>query len=259
MTHHLHASSPHRSATPRRVIGGFTLIELLVVVGIIALLMAILLPALGRARQEALKSSCASNLRQWGLALQTFSTDSNGYFPDNTGAIAGHPSIVSTEMMQFQEDYLYRMTVEETTNSTDNFPTHCPTDEIHRNRADWEYNLYGLIGYSYLPGRNASMLAFPNGGRGWVSKKRFGGAYGNAPIMMDLYQTYQGTENIWLNGTVPMASHLGSGDRDAPTGGNYLYEDGRVEWNNVTDDLLVGAQDGTWEWRYRIPVPGLIE
>jgi prepilin-type N-terminal cleavage/methylation domain-containing protein len=56
----------------------FTLIELLVVVAIIALLVAILLPSLGRAREMARRSMCGSNLRQVGLALVTYSQDSNG-------------------------------------------------------------------------------------------------------------------------------------------------------------------------------------
>jgi len=77
---------------------GFTLIELLVVMVIIALLIGLLLPALSRAKEEARKTQCRSNLRQIGLAMAMYANDNGGYytpacgfdgFPGNNGTTPG--------------------------------------------------------------------------------------------------------------------------------------------------------------------------
>ena len=64
---------------------GFTLIELLVVIAIIALLLAILTPALSRVKRYAKKVICLSNLRQIGTGVLVYAEEHNGFVPQNTG------------------------------------------------------------------------------------------------------------------------------------------------------------------------------
>ncbi|MGD8787431.1 MAG: type II secretion system protein [Phycisphaerales bacterium] len=81
---------------------GFTLIELLVVVAIIALLMAILMPALNRVRKQAKATSCQARLKQWALIWSLYASDNNGHFHVGLG---GESQTGSNRWPDVLEDY----------------------------------------------------------------------------------------------------------------------------------------------------------
>jgi len=84
---------------------GFTLIELLVVVAIIALLIAILLPSLAKARSTAKTVTCQTNLRQLGLGIQSFLQDHNDAYPTIHGMDYAVPVPIPEADMPTKEWY----------------------------------------------------------------------------------------------------------------------------------------------------------
>ncbi len=120
---------------------GFTLIELLVVISIIAVLVAIMLPALAKAREAARASVCGSQLKQTSLAFEMYRNDFEGYYPS-----------ISTELTIGDRDSAVRWTVllrrYLSDSSTGNRISqsgilHCPTVPMTLRHTSGSYPSYG--------------------------------------------------------------------------------------------------------------------
>lgn len=223
---------------------GFTLIELLVVIAIIGLLMALLMPALEKAREQANTAKCAANLHTIGQALSIYCNENHGRYPRTryvedapptagTGINAPSPfestgpqanDVSAALFLLMRQEKLPPEVLTCPYNDVNSWaPDNAATVDQRSNFTDYRQNL----GYSYAnPYPNAMAVS-----AGYYLTSSMRPA---TPIMADL--------NPGTGGTANSTNHEGRGQ-------NVLYADGHVNWETtplvgINQDNIYTNQQG---------------
>ncbi len=252
-------SAPARALPARR--RGFTLVELLVVIAIIAILAALLLPALVGAKEKSKRASCKNTMRQFSLALQMYGDDNRQRLP--SGA-PNRPKPPDDDHLPVISNNTSNAIVQYTANAR---MLHCPsfgdwfiTQQAERPFEEIEYG--HVIGYNYHGGHtNTPWRPLPGHTATWLSPQRL---TDNPTLVLlsdmnDWSPLYQqtfaphGKNGLILEGIEPSntgRAGVSSADIGA-LGGNVGLLDGSVAWKKIQAmEIYRGSQqwdaDGCW-------------
>ncbi|RYX83889.1 DUF1559 domain-containing protein [bacterium] len=208
----------------------FTLIELLVVIAIIAILAAILFPVFARARENARRSSCQSNMKQIGLGLMQYTQDYDEKMPNRLFSNNG----VNTNVQNILQPYVksYQLFL-------------CPSNTYNTNAMNEDSS--GLSRRSYVPNTDSGATG-SNGAIGYenASPIALASFENTASTICFLESAYENTDfditkTYFANRTSPSAiftGHLSTG--------NFLFVDGHVK--SLRADRTNPGVDGSNMW-----------
>ncbi len=243
----------YRTFDLKKRASGFTLIELLVVISIIALLIAILLPALSKARQATEYSACMSNLPQLSIAAYTYAVDHDGKYPSRN-----EPNThVAPTIWRFGGSADYR---------------HIWEGYVSGYDIDDPGDVFWSPSNPYPAEQNAGRVRWPHGGMVWQTGHAF---YPNFRVESNKWaegQAYTSiddakpTSQIWTDlaedktlqhGWWRLINHPATGgdsqnefSEDGPAGVHSALHDGSVQWYNYPNEMEIAA------YQHGASVPG---
>jgi len=261
---------------------GFTLIELLVVVAIIALLIAILLPSLNKARDQAKKTQCMANLKGHGATINIYAAQYKDQLPVS-GVPAGPPTWLHNESIGWVNLMLgvYPPSTTSTSLTDKTSPSrkvwYCPANNEYNTDTNWAAtglnSTYRSLGYAFINSRSGVLPTFsdvPN----TVNFLRVTPPFASIVRLTDMNypaDTEMGLDDVVsdLDGTDP-ATKWGEDiyttnhkDKARALGANVLCGDGHVAWRPMGGDLTkvlrikvsVGVNGASQPAFYWIPQP----